>query len=117
MRQNEITDLPVLRTENYENLFNVYQDEKDKMYYYNLLQTIAFPDGLPITLFTKYDVVPGDTWPYISYKVYGSPNLWWPIMYANKILDPTKNPVPGTTVTIPKPQVVNEMLSQIGRKR
>ena len=116
MKQNQIKDLPLLRTENYENMFNVYQEENNKMYYYNLLQTIIFPDDLPSTLFDTYNIVAGDTWPYISYKNYNSPNLWWIIMYANKILDPTKNPVPGNSILIPKSQVVSEILVQIGKK-
>lgn len=119
MRQNEIKELPFLRSENYENLFNVYQEpeENNKMYYYNLLQTIAFPDDLPETLFDTYDIMPGDSWPLIAYKVYGSPNIWWVIMFANKILNPTKTPIPGTSVRILKPQGVQEILTQIGKKR
>ena len=114
MKQNQIKELPFLRIENYENMFNVYQNSNN-MYFYNLLQTIAFPEGLPANLFFKYDICAGDTWPFISYKVYDTPNLWWVIMYANEIMDPTKNPVPGTTIDIPKTQVVNEILVQIGK--
>ena len=50
MKQNQIDELSKLEPENMENMFNVYQ-EKDGMYYYNLLRTIEFPDNLPITLF------------------------------------------------------------------
>lgn len=115
MKQKEIQNLPMLRTEHFENIFNVYQNE-DNMYYYNLLQTVVFPDGLPETLFDTYNISSGDTWPYISYKAYSTPNLWWIIMFANKIMDPTKNPIPGNSVKIPKSQVVSEVLIQIGKK-
>ena len=116
MKQNEIESLPLLRKENYENMFNVYQYGEDKMYYYNLLQTIVFPDNLPTNLFYIYDIVAGDTWPFISYKNYGSPNLWWAIMYANGILNPVKNPKPGTSIKIAKSEVVSQILIQLGKK-
>jgi hypothetical protein len=117
MKQNEINELSRLRNENYENMFNVYQtDTTDKMYYYNLLQTLSFPPNLPEVLFTSYNIVPGDTWPYISYKNYSTPNLWWIILYANQIMDATKMPNPGSTIRIPKSQIVSEILTQISKK-
>lgn len=118
MKQNEIKDLPALRTENYENLFNVYQDfERDGMYYYNILQTINFPTNLPEGLFRYYTIIPGDTWPYISYKEYGTPNLWWIILFANQILDPTRQLISGDTILIPVSQVVTETLTQIRKSK
>ena len=114
MKQNQITDLERLSPENLENIFNVYKDQ-DGMYFYNLLQTIVFPQNLPPNLFTKYNSVYGDTWPFISFKTLNSPNLWWLILLANNIQDPTAVLPNGTTVLIPKPGVVQEILSQIGR--
>lgn len=112
MYQNNITDLPKLRRENYENIFNVYTEE-DGYYFYNLLQTIVIPDNLPDGFYDTYNVIYGDTWPYISYKAYNTPNLWWPILHANNIIDPTQNPVPGTFIKILKIDVVKNILSQI----
>jgi nucleoid-associated protein YgaU len=117
MKQNNVTDLPRLNAENLENMFNVHQDANG-MYFYNLLQTIEFPQNLPLNLFTSYTVKYGDTWPFISYKTLNSPNLWWTILLANNIQDPTnkgKPLVPGTIIKIPRMEVVKEILSQIGR--
>jgi len=50
MKQNQIDSLPLLNSTNYENIFNVYQDE-DSRYYYNLLQT-AHEDKLNIKFIT-----------------------------------------------------------------
>lgn len=111
-KQNQIEDLPKLDAENLENIFNVYRD-KNGMYYYNLLQTISFPDNLPLSLFTSYTIKYGDTWPFISFKTLNSPNLWWVILLANKIQNPVISPLPGTVIKIPLIQVVREILSQL----
>lgn len=117
MKQNQIQDLPNLEVENYENIFDVYQNENG-LYYYNLLQTVAFPQNLPPNLFSIYTIRHGDTWPFISYKTMGSPNLWWLLMLANNIQDPTNGGKPlttGTNIKVPILDVVKEVLSQIGR--
>jgi len=114
MNQNQIPALDKLHPENMENMFNVYQ-EGNGMYYYNLLQTISFPQDLPLNLFTSYTVAYGDTWPYISYKNYTTPNLWWVILLANGIINPLEPVNPGTIIKIPINVVVKNILSQIGK--
>jgi len=114
MKQNQINDLNTLGQENLEQIFNVYQTNTGH-YYYNLLQSIVFPADLPETLYRSYSVVYGDTWPLISYKAYNTPNLWWVILLANEISDPTKIASPGTSIRIPIMGVVREVLTQIER--
>lgn len=115
MKQNQIQDLERLREENFENIFNVYQDQ-DGMYFYNLLQTVVFPQDLPPSLFTTYVIAYGDTWPFISFKTLKSPNLWWLILLANNIQNPLEPLVNGTQIKIPIDSVVKEVLMQIGRR-
>lgn len=112
MYQNNIAELPRLKNENLENIFNVYQDDND-FYYYNLLQSIHFPQNLPDSYFVQYNVTYGDTWPYVSYKVYNNTKLWWVITLANNIINPTEPLVPGTILKIPNIDVVSEILTQI----
>lgn len=112
MKQNQIEELDSLRSENMENIFNVYQEDNG-LYYYNLLQNIAFPTDLPLNLFQPYSVTYGDTWPYISFKTLGSPNLWWIIMLANGIMNPLNAPQPGEYIKIPIPTVVNAVINQL----
>lgn len=114
MKQNQISDLATLKQENLENIFNVYR-EADGHYFYNLLQTIVFPTDLPESLFEVYAVKYGDTWPFISYKAYNTPNLWWLILLANDIQDPTKIAKPGTNIRIPNTAVMQEIITQIER--
>jgi LysM repeat protein len=115
MHQNNIPSLPRLRDENYENIFNVYVD-KDDFYFYNLLQTVHFPQTLPDNYFEFYNVKYNDTWPVISYKFYKKINLWWLIALANNVVDPINSLIVGSILKIPKPQVVTEILTQIVTK-
>jgi hypothetical protein len=112
MKQNSFKELPRLKDENYENIFNVYQDDND-FYYYNLLQTIHFPQDLPDSYFETYDIKYNDTWPLISYKKYNNIKLWWIIALANGVVNPINFLVPGHTIRIPKQQVVTLILTQI----
>lgn len=112
MKQNQIKELTNLDFENMENIFDVYRDQ-DGMYFYNLLQTIVFPTDLPLNLFISYTIKYGDTWPFISHKTLNSPNLWWIILLANNIQDPTKTLVNGDIIKIPIMSVVKEVLAQI----
>jgi hypothetical protein len=114
MKQNQISDLPKLTVENFENIFDVYQDS-DGMYFYNLLNTVVFPPHLPLSLFDPYVVKPGDSWPFISYKTLQSPNLWWVILLANDIRNPLAEIKSGTIIKIPKIELVREVLMQLGK--
>lgn len=112
MKQNSIKDLPNLRSDCFENIFNVYQNEFGQ-YYYNILQTISIPDNLPRGYFKQYNIVYGDTWPLISYKNYETPNLWWLILLTNKINDPTKQPKIGDKIDILINEAARAVISQI----
>lgn len=116
MNQNQIPELSRLRSENYENIFNVYTDENDR-YFYNLLQTVVLPSNLPKGYFDEYSVVYGDTWPLISYKNYNTTNLWWIILMCNDIMDPTTIAPPSTKLKILKTEVVSLVLTQINTRQ
>ena len=112
MKQNKISNLPTLKPERIENIFNVYQ-EPDGKYYYNLLQTVVLPKTLPPTFFDLYNIKYKDTWPVISYKHYKTPNMWWIILIANQIINPTEFPKVGSTIKIPTTALVQTILSKI----
>ena len=112
MNQNLIYDLPSLESTRYENIFNVYTDG-DNRYYYNILQTIVFPDNLLDSFFDYYTIAPQDSWTYISYKNYGTMNLWWLIALSNNIMNPLTPLNSGDILKVPKKEVVQEILTQI----
>ena len=112
MKQNSISELPNLRSDCYENIFNVYQNESGQ-YYYNILQTISLPDNLPQGYFKEYSIVYGDTWPLISYKNYNTPNLWWLILLANKIINPILQPQIGDKINVLINDIARTVIAQI----
>jgi len=112
MRQHDIKELKRLDPQCLENMFNVYKDQSGS-YYYNLIKALALPEKLPNSLYKVYTISPGDTWPMISYKHYETPNLWWLILYANKIMDPTKKIIPGDTIKVLIVDVAKEIMLQL----
>ena len=112
MKQNQVNDLKTLKVENLENIFNVYSDD-DSKYFYNILQSVVVPSNLPKGYYNEYIIQEEDTWPYISYKAYRTPNLWWVIVSANDIINPTGKLVTGTKIRILKSEVIKSIIEQI----
>ena len=114
MKQNQITDLPALESSRYENLFNVYKDSDTRSYFYNILSTINFnTDNMSPAIYELYSVEAGDSYPYISYKQYGTINLWWLICAFNNIQDPTQLPSQGTYLKIVHREHVVNILTHV----
>lgn len=111
MKQNSIETLPRLKREHFENIFDVHEDA-DGFYYYNLLQTVEFPTDLPANLYDTYSAVYGDTWPFVSYKLFKTTNLWWMLLLANGIVNPTIQPTPGQQIKVPTNDVIRAVLDQ-----
>ena len=112
-KQNQISTLPRLDSELMVNIFHVYQQKDTGRYYYNLLQNISFPQDLPASFFNEYVFQYEDSWPLVSYKHYNTPNLWWIILLANNIMDPTKFPEVGSALKIPTKQTVDLVIQKI----
>ena len=113
MKQNQLTDINYkLSPQHYENIFNVYEDS-DIGYFYNLLRTVNFPRDLRPDVYDIYVVMPDDTWPLISWKVYNTVFLWWSICSLNNIQNPTIMPDPGTQIKVLKPLKLKSLLQTI----
>ena len=107
-----ITGLPLLGNNRYENIFKLYQNE-NKQFFYNLKKSITFPDDIDeryIDLFSLDRNVP---WTVISYNIYGTIFLWWSITELNKISNPVILPKSGTVLKYIKPQYIKQIVSQI----
>lgn len=111
-KQSNISDLTPLDSYCFENFFNVYKD-RDK-YFYNLLNTVTFPNDIADTYYQKY-IVPFEnlTWTDISNKQYGTPLLWWLICSVNNINNPINFPKAGDVLKILDPTVVAQVLQSI----
>jgi len=111
MKQREISELITPLPQNYENIFNVYQN-KDNTYFYNLLQTVVIPE-LPYNYLTYYTIKPKDTWPVISYYLYDTTNMWWLIMLTNKMMNPTTPLEPGLVIKAIKSEYIGVVINSI----
>ncbi len=85
-KQNEVAELDSLAKNAYENIFkiNLIDTDNNDLYFYNLLNKIIFPDDISDeivdTLIPQNDI----PWTTLSYKLYGTINLWWTVYLLNK---------------------------------
>jgi hypothetical protein len=113
MKHNEVPNVSIqLTPQNYENIFNVHQD-KDDMYYYDLLKKVNFPENLNENTFKVYSVTRGDSWALIAWKHYRNVKLWWTICAVNQITNPTQLPETGSQIKIINATVIRSILNQL----
>ena len=94
----------------------MYQDD-DGRYFFNLLQNLVLPTDIPDNLYKEYETCYGDTWPFISHKLYGTTNLYWLVLEANKIINPTNPVLPGNKIKYFKKEVVSSILTQLNTQK
>lgn len=96
------------------NMFNVYTDNKLGPLYktYNLNRSIVIKGigDIPATQITTHTVKDGDTLNLISYRLYGTIELWWLLAKINNIRDATINLVPGWVLYTLNKNIVNQIL-------
>jgi len=113
MKRNDITDIDTkIFFQNYENLFNVY-DDSDGNYYYNISRKINIPNDLTPSSYEDYILSVGDTWTTLAHVYYGDVRLWWIILAANPDQNPLLLPQPGEVIRLLNPNVVQVILSEI----
>ncbi len=116
MKQNDIEDLNTLDSTRLENFFNIYTNTTGE-YFYNILNTVNFnTEDMSPMYYDLYTVLPGDTYTFISYKQYGTINLWWLICSFNSIINPITLPESGKVLKILKTKYVSNILSRINSK-
>jgi len=115
--QNNLDNVPRLNQYNFENIFKVYTDEDDQ-YYYNIANSVFFPDDLDPSAYFNYQVLgKGMSWNYISYIHYGTIRLWWLLCVLNNVDNPMIFPEGGTTIKILRPNVLRDVLQQIQQSK
>lgn len=101
---------------NLERIFDVYKQQGAKHFYYNLFNTIKFPDDMITGGFDTYYTKSEEPWTVISYKHFGRIDLWWLIACINKIKNTFLLPEPGTRLLIPNGQMVRAIIDEIKLK-
>jgi hypothetical protein len=90
LSQNQVTDLPSLTRTRYENIFKVFKLLKDKdnsYYFYNINNKIMIPDDLDDSIFNVITPNVNTAWTTLSFRLYGTIDLWWLIFIINKPKD------------------------------
>lgn len=94
----------------WENLFNIYQDASGR-YFFNLKNTIQFKNGINPAFCFKYVGKSTDNLFHLSYKFYGTIDLWWVIGYTNNLIDPFT--LDGKDLNILNKEIVGGLVNQI----
>ncbi len=82
--------------------------------YFNLCKGLSFSyDNLSQDLSYDYLVLEDDCWTGISYKSYGTPQLWWLICKFNNVKNPFTELEAGKVIKIPKPELKDWILEMI----
>lgn len=99
------------------NIFNVYTKSVDGFiqYAYNLNRGLVIRgvNNIPAQYLDYYTVDNRDNLNLISYKVYGTINLWWLIAKINNITDATITLKPGRKLIIVGTDSVNKILNML----
>ena len=99
------------------NLFNIYDDNKLGSNYkaYNLNRSIFIKglEDIPAVDLLTYKVRDFDTLNSISFKTYGTIELWWLIAKINNIYDATITLKPGWTLYLLSNGIGNQILNAI----
>ena len=96
-----------------ERIFTVYKQQGGKHFYYNLFNSVRFPETINKNIYTIYHTQPNETWTLLSYKHYGRIDLGWIIASINNI-DDTFTPLEnGTKLMIPTPAAVRQIIDTI----
>lgn len=95
----------------YENIFKVVKD--GEYFTYNILQHITLPADMDPLLYREITMPPSMPLSVLSYRVYGTMNLWWLICVVNNIDDPTKMIPSGTKIKVIKPDYLGNVMDII----
>lgn len=100
-----------LNTYDYANIFTIYQDS-DEMMYFNLIDNLDISGVIDPSLYDEM-FYNEENWYDLSFRFYGTTRLWWVILVANNVNNPFTDVKIGDRIKILKKEAVTEILSQI----
>ena len=102
-----------MKRELLENFFDTKIDKNGKeVYLLNKTIHIENNDMNP-EIYKNYIAEKLDNWFLISYKAYGTIDLWWLVCKTNSIIDPLIQPEPGDIIKILNENIVESILDSI----
>lgn len=119
--KQKITDIlsyeKFINPEDLANAFNIHADltlgEHYKVYNINKTVVLKGLDDIVLNSFEYYQVQSNDTWNLISYKIYGTIQLWWLILKINKINNAMIEPKVGWVIKILPKSIISDILIQM----
>jgi hypothetical protein len=102
----------------YENIFNLYETQKDsvKYYHYNLGKKITIDiANVDPSVFKYIKINRRLPWTTLSYQEYRTQHLWWVILAVNNIINPVNLPKIGDVLRIVKNEYIDSIVTQIGK--
>ncbi len=97
------------------NLANIFEKiSKDGGTTYLLNKSLYIQsDNVPPQAIHIYEWSDADTWFLISYKIYGTIDLWWLLCKMNDIVSPIEKVEAGTKIKILKKEFLESILTYI----
>ena len=97
-------------------LFNIMTDIDNRTNFMNIFRSFDLNNDVTadILFFTSYEVGDEDIWwDNISYKLYGTPKLWWIVALMNNIHNPFEDIEPGDNIKVLRDEYVYRLLKDI----
>ena len=97
-------------------LFNILRDH-DKEPFMNIFRSYSFESDITsdVVYYDTYEVSNNEWWDDISYKLYGTPYLWWTIALLNNVTNPFEELESGTNIKYLKEDLLYNVFKDIER--
>jgi hypothetical protein len=96
-------------------LFNILLDNDGYTNFMNIFRSFSINDDVTykVNYYILYNVGYDEWWDNISYKQYGTPNLWWIIAMINSVVNPFEELQEGTSIKILKEEFLYVVLRDL----
>jgi len=95
-------------------LFSILKDKRNNVDFINIFKSYKLNEDLKKSFsYDLYEVQNDDWWENISFKYYGTPDLWWIIALVNEVMNPFEHLEDGMNLYILKPAYLYQMLKEI----
>lgn len=94
----------------WDNIFNIYQDDSGNAFY-NLANSLIIDDDINPIFYDEYHANEYDNLYHISHEFYDDVALWWIIAYANDLVNPFD--LENKTLKILKKPIANQIINSL----
>lgn len=117
MKQNDLhsinKQIPLLKSPDLANIFNIYTDKDTRLYYYNMFNSFSTPEKLQKNMYTLHYPLPNEFITQFAYRFYKNVELYWIIAEVNRIYN-LLEPLPvAVQLKVPQPHVIRSALTLI----